>query len=326
VTPTASPTPTPTGTGTPSPSPTPTRANRAPEVAPLTIYEILPGIPVEAPVRASDPDGDPLRYSLAYAPSGMSLVVRSPGAVLEWSPLPADVGPHFARVLVSDSGVPALAVTADFLFNVRERSPCVESQCDPARGCKFTPVPLDRPCCALEKEPARRPEAAAPCPAGKALLVGRNLIEGFGELENCARFRVINFGQIGATVRLNFATRCLDVEDPLVFRARMRTATRELFDAPRVIVRMQPGSDGFARRLGLAFPVRGPGPFFEFEGAEAELVVGAVDRHGESVDTTLRLRLTFEELPDLPDLPVVHPPWANTVLQGTSGEVEARQR
>lgn len=133
------------------------------------------------------------------------------------------------------------------------------------------------------------------------MLVGRNLVEGFGVLNDCDRFRVINFGQVGATVRLNFAVRCLDVSEPLLLSASMATAQRELFDAPRVILSFQPAANGFAERRGVAFPVRGPGPFFEFESAEANLVVSATDRWGATVRAELRLVLTFDELPDRED-------------------------
>lgn len=108
-------------------------------------------------------------------------------------------------------------------------------------------------------------------------------------------------------MRLNFATRCLDVSEPLRVSASMTTAQRELFDAPRVILSFQPSDNGYAERRGVAFPVRGPGPFFEFEGAEANLVVTATDRWGQAVRTDLRLVLTFDELPDREDRPALEP-------------------
>ncbi len=171
----------------------------------------------------------------------------------------------------------------------------------------FTSVPIGQPCCSQTRPPIPALEPLLPCPLGKRLIVGRNLIEGFGVLRDCDRFRVINFGQVGATVRLNFAVRCLDTRAPLTVSARMSTAQRQLFEAPQVVLAFEERENGFAERLGVAFPVRGPGPFFEFEDAEAELRVTATDHTGETVATELRLVLTFEELADSSDLPFTEP-------------------
>jgi hypothetical protein len=122
---------------------------------------------------------------------------------------------------------------------------------------------------------------------------------------------VINFGQIGATVRFNLEARCMNLSEPMSLNVRMWMANRLIVEAAGIPVIMRPADDGFARRMGVALPVRGPGPFFEFEGVEANLEVALADIDGTVVSESVRLLLTFETLPDLPDLPVPAPPfWA----------------
>ncbi|GIW43671.1 MAG: hypothetical protein KatS3mg077_0953 [Candidatus Binatia bacterium] len=311
-----------TATATPSPSfytPTPaaTPTNHPPLAGPLRVYSAFVGYPIEVPVEVADPDGDPLSFAATAGPSSLSLHVADSVARLFWVPGEADIGPQYARVGVWQQNAPTAPAYADFLFDVQQASACESVHCVPLQGCEAVLGSLDEPCC--QGSPVwRRRLAWLPCPQGKGVWVGRNLVEGFGLLKNCDNFRVINFGQIGATVRLNLAVRCLDVSEPVIVSARMRTAQRELFDAPRVIVRFDQNEDGFARRLGLAFPVRGPGPFFEFEGAEAQLVIQARDIRGQEVNAELRLRLTFTELPDSEDLPLLYPPWdASDGVRGT---------
>lgn len=232
---------------------------------------------------------------------------------LRWAPNPSQVGFHVLRVTGCLSEAPESCAVWEGFIAVQSEPRCRVANCRTEQGCDFLPRPLSESCCGpTPAEPDPSEVALLPCPAGKQLLVGKNLVEGFGILSDCQRFRVINFGQIGATVRLNFAVRCLDVSAPLTLAARMTTAQRELFDASRVVLQFTPGENGFAERRGVAFPVRGPGPFFEFEDAEAELSVRATDIRGETAETTLRLILTFDELSDDSDLPFVTPACEST--------------
>lgn len=261
-------------------------------------------------IAASDPEGDPLLYELVVGPR--ALVLSSDGVAprLFWVPTQRDIGPWFVRVQVTEQRDRGKKANVDFLFDVREATSCEAVSCTVNTGCTASLAPLELRCCDNAQGDVPHRVAELPCPQGRGLWIGRNLNEGFGTVDQCDRFRVINFGQIGATVRLNVAVRCLDASEPIVISARMRTVERELFNAPRVITRMHEDEDGFARRFGIAFPVRGPGPFFEFEDAEAELYVAAQDVAGQKLERRIRLRLTFEEIPDLPDAPLVRPPWA----------------
>jgi hypothetical protein len=60
--------------------------------------------------------------------------------------------------------------------------------------------------------------------------------------------------------------------------------------------------DGYARRRGYRFPVSGQGPFFDVEGAEANLIVTLTDSDGVPVSQQVRVRLSFTPGPDLPDV------------------------
>lgn len=320
--------PNPTVTGrllSPTPSPTVTATNQPPVPGSLRVFRAFAGYPIDVVIPVLDPDGDPLLYELVLGPPGLELRTEGQNARLFWVPTGEDMGPRFVRIKATERTKVAKSANVDLLFDVQRATACERVSCKPTEGCTASLTPLGTDCCGDGPDMPPSPIADIPCPEGRGLWVGRNLMEGFGVVRNCDRFRVINFGQIGATVRLNLAVRCLDTSEPVRLRARMRTARRELFNAPRVVVRMHEDEDGFARRFALAFPVIGPGPFFEFEGAEAELSLVVEDARGEELETRLRLRLTFDELPDLADPPLAQPPWVN-LMDSRSNLTERKPR
>jgi hypothetical protein len=268
------------------------------------IYRTYPGYPIELPLAASDPDRSPLTFSASDLPSGASL--ESAEGVFRWQPAAQQLGPFYVPVTVNDDGAPPLAATGQLTFKVQPPDACVEAICDPGSGCQSTLLPVEQACCAATSA-ERVAEPAAGCPQGRVLFVGRNLESGFGRMQNCDRFRVINFGQIGATVRFHVEARCLNTHGPVLLQSRLATAQRILFEADQD-VNLNERDDGFAQRLGVAYPVLGPGPFFEFEGADANLAVTLTDVDGVVVSTQLRLVLTFSAIDDLPDLAAPEPP------------------
>jgi len=75
-------------------------------------------------------------------------------------------------------------------------------------------------------------------------------------------------------------------------------------------VTLQMRDNGYAQMLGLQFPVSSPGPFFDIEGAEANLSVTATDIDFNAVAEHLRVVLTFDVLNDLPEAVDLPPPFA----------------
>lgn len=255
-------------------------------------------MPVRLTAQATDSPGTQLRFRPGTLPAGASLADDGSFA---WTPAFDQVGPFYVPFQVTDDGDPPLSSSGMLAFAIAASAACRELSCAPPTGCSGPLQTVDVPCC--ESPPLRFAEPVAECPAGGVLHLGRNLGDGFGRLQDCERFRVINFGQIGATVRFNIEARCLDTSEPMILGVRMWMANRLIVEASAIPVILRPGVDGFARRIGVALPVRGPGPFFEFEGAEANLEVTLEDVAGVVLSQSVRLILTFETLPDLPDLP-----------------------
>jgi len=74
--------------------------NRMPEITSLPPLHAWVGKEYGYQVKARDPDGDPLAFSLMDAPSNMTIDVR--GGFLNWTPGPSDVGARDITVLVLD--------------------------------------------------------------------------------------------------------------------------------------------------------------------------------------------------------------------------------
>jgi hypothetical protein len=297
---TATPTATPP---VPTPSPTPTE-NHPPALPAFGVLRTYPGREIEFPFAATDPDGSRLFYESASVPPGAQ--VDGLSGVLRWTPGEMQLGPFYVPLTVTDNGIPPLSAFGIVPVKVQPPDPCSEVTCDPATGCTTTPVLLATRCCSAEPT-VRVAEPMAGCPAGAVLFVGRNRDEGFGRLQNCDRFQVINFAQTGAQVRFNVEARCVTPGSLVNVRARMRTAQRQLFEAVTQVI-MRRRDDGFAQRLEIPFEVQASGPFFDFDDAEADLTVTLNDISGLTLTHSVRLVLGFERLPDLPDLPSPPPP------------------
>jgi hypothetical protein len=296
VTRTATPTTSPTTTGTATPTPTPT-INLPPVIAEHVVYRGFPGNLIRLPIDAVDPTGDILRYAAQALPAGA--VLDETTGVFEWTPAEDQLGPFFVDFTCTDSGEPPQAAEGTLIFKISPPDVCAEPECDPAAGCHVPLPEVTQSCCS--QEPAVRvPEPAAGCPQGRVLFLGRNN-DGFGRVQNCDTLRVINFAQSGAVVRFHVETRCIDAAFPVIVRADMRTSKRVMINNLGQRVFLQERGDGWAERFFVTFPVAGPTPFFDLEGAEANLKVTVLDQNGVEVEENLRLRLTFTPIPDLPE-------------------------
>jgi hypothetical protein len=284
------------GTATPTP-------NLPPILSALSLYRTYPGYPIRLAIGASDPDGDALTYAADTLPDGAQLA--SATGVFSWMPTAEQLGPFYVPFSVSDAGQPPQSVQGELVFKVSPADPCTVASCDPASGCQSSLVPVTARCCAGVALP-RVAEPVSDCPGARVAFLGRNLVSGFGKLQNCDQLKVVNFGQIGASIRFNLETRCLRVVDaPVSVHVRIETTS----DAHPVIVdnstvaHMQLSDNGYAQRLGLTFPVQAPGPFFDLEGAEANVSVTVTDADQVSTMQAVRVVLTFDPNGTLSDLP-----------------------
>jgi hypothetical protein len=163
---------------------------------------------------------------------------------------------------------------------------------------------LSQPCCT--DLPPRVAEPVVACPGGRALFVGRNTSQGIGRVQDCDILPVVNSAQSSAVVRLNIEARCVNASTPVTVHARMVTRSRLVFDSAVPVI-LDPGADGYLQRIPLPFPVQTAGPFFDLEGADADLTVTMTDSDGVSVSTHVRPTLTFSRLNDLVDLDAPSP-------------------
>jgi hypothetical protein len=299
--------PTPTPTATLPPTPTSTPVNRPPVVPTPWIYRTFPGIEVERGIGAVDPDGDPLRFGSSNLPDGASLGEED--GVFRWVPAADQIGPFHVPYTVTDAGIPPLAAEGELIFQVMQPDGCSVSECDPAAGCATVlrppaegccaAVPLDEHCAAGPATP-RVAEAVAPCPEGRVLFIGRNTQSGtFGRMRNCDCQRAVLGLQLGPEVRFNVETRCLGPGGVPV-RARLETKDHLLFDEIETFD-LAPRDDGYAEVFGARFPVDFSLPPSAIDGVEANLTVTVTDQQGVEASNTLRVVLTFERLPELPD-------------------------
>lgn len=287
--------PFPTNTAVPQSTPSPTHPpNRPPVIGPIGIYRTFPGYEIRLPIGATDPDGDHLRFQADTLPQGAELDAIS--GVFRWTPDPDQVGPFYVDFTCTDDGDPPLDSFGRLVFQVSPLDECIIPVCEPAIGCTADLPELSVGCCPPDP-PVRVDQATADCPQGQALFVGRN-VNGFGRLQSCDRFRVINFLQSGAVVRFHVRLKCLNLDGPVQLHARMETSDRLLFDDVAELDLVE-ADDGFAEAYNVTFAVGGDPPYFDLEGAEANFVVTAMDEDGLAVTEALRLQLTFEQLPDL---------------------------
>lgn len=284
--------PTPTATATAT-----VEANAAPILAAPRVYLAFPGAEIRYAIDARDPEGGALRYTATNLPAGASL--NEVTGVVSWTPTEAQVGQHYVPYTVADAASPPATSAGLLYFQVEPRSPCLEIACDPASGCSAAPLPVGQTCCPVAP-PARRAWIDAPCPAGAAVFAGRNVNAGIGRLQDCDWLRVMNFAQTGAAVRLNFEARCLDPRAGIRLRVRLQAPSRVVLDDDLDLTFFE-GENGFIERVTVPFTVRGGGPFFDLEDAEAILTVVASDGFGRTLRSDRRVRLNFDPHPELED-------------------------
>lgn len=299
-TPTATATPTATLTPTPTPSPT---VNLPPELVCTEIYKAFANNRIEFPMPVHDPDGGSLRFRSSALPFGAELEEST--GVLRWRPGVGDVGSYYVPYTVEDLADPPNVTTGQLVIQVVPLDACTLPVCEPALGCHGELIPLEQLCC-IGEPPIRLGDPVVTCPGGRALHVGRNRVSGFGRLKNCDILRVRNFSQTGASMSLNFEASCIDTTRLVDIRVRVETATRLLFDETATLF-LTPQSDGYARVFDLPFPVLGPGPFFEFEGADALVTVALTDGNGLVLEEQVRPVLTFDVPPDVADPAPIEP-------------------
>ena len=223
--------------------------------------------------------------------------------IFTWTPANDQTGPFYVAFTITDEADPPASATGRLAFQISPPDSCVTSDCNPASGCQDTPISLTQLCCqpTPPPEPAPIAEAVADCPQGRVLRIGRNVVSGFGTLQDCNLLQVQHNAQISASVGFNIAARCVSTGVPLHLQARLETTQRLVFDGPEDVI-LHRRSDGSDQLLGLSFPVQAESPFYDFEGAEADLTVTLTDVDGAMVSEQLRLVLTFFPVDDLPDL------------------------
>jgi hypothetical protein len=308
ATPPATPTESPTQTATFSQTATPT-PNGAPLVPQHAIYRTYPGRGIHLALGVIDPEGGAVRCIAPNPPEGAALDAET--AVFTWTPREDQLGPFHVPFSCSDQAEPPAVTNGVLLFKVEPPDLCAEPVCNAQSGCEISLPPLTEMCC--EDEPSVRvAEPEADCPVGSILFVGRNL-EGFGRLQNCDRMRIDNFAQVGATAFFHLQTRCIDFEQAVLVHARMETASRGVvFDQMRRVDLID-SNDGFAGQRFVDFPIDNP-PYFDLQDAEADLHVVVRDVRGMEVSQSLRLKLTFTPIPDLPEANPLPTPTAPPAL------------
>lgn len=302
VTPTASSSATSTPRPTDTPTPTAT-VNQPPVLATASIYRTYPGFDIRLPTGTSDPEGGAVHCSAAELPAGASF--DEPSGVLGWTPASDQLGPFYVPVSCVDDATPPASAAGQLTLKVAALDACAMPSCDPATGCTASLPPVSQPCCAAGPA-VRVAEPAAGCPAARVLFAGQNAsADSFGRLQNCDAIRVRNFQQSGADVLLHIEARCVNTNNRVRLRARLESNAAFhplLFDVETREFFLVEQPDGFARQRGLRFAVGGGGPFFDLEGAEANLTLTLTDSDGTAVTEQLRLRLSFTPQPDRPDV------------------------
>ncbi len=285
-----------------------------PFVAPFGVYRTYPGFDVELPVPGVDPDRGPLVYSTPGLPDGALLDPNL--GILSWTPSIDQLGPFYFPVDVARSGTPEVSTQGTVTFKILPPDTCVDPNCDPAAGCSPALLPLDQLCCGDfgGQDPELR--VAEPlfteCPQGRVLFVGRNRNgTGFGRMRNCDRIQILGGGQTQKLIQFNIEARCMPILPmPLILTVKMTAQLTETstLDFPTYSAYFSPqlcprdDGTGFGYKKGLAYPL--PGAVPELEGKEAELTVTLQDRTNLDVSVTRKLRviLTHQDIPSLPDL------------------------
>lgn len=317
ATPTGAPTREPTDFRTRTPTaieaatPTPTATvNQPPALPTASIYRTYPGFPIRMPVDGTDPEGEAVRCAVDTLPAGAGFDDES--GILSWTPTNQQLGPIYLPYTCTDTAVPPAAADGQLTFKVSPLDACTIPTCDPATGCSASLAPVSLACCAGEPT-VRVAEPVAGCPEGRVLYVGQNEeLDSFGRLQNCDVMVLRNMPQPAVEASFHIETRCMNPGGEVRLHARMDSTAANhpvLFDTDHLPFRLAEEDDGFARNRNLRFPVVGLGPFFDVQGADANLTLTLTDVDGTSITQSVRLRLTFTPRPtDLPDVDPTLPP------------------
>jgi hypothetical protein len=286
---------TPTSTPDEPVTPTPTAVNQPPIVDAPPVYRTFAGYPIAVTFDATDPEGATLSFE-AVGPLPAGATFAADTGVLRWTPSLHQIGPFEIPFRVVDAG--GLGADAVFAVQVSPADACTIPACSPDTGCTAEPVPHTLPCC--QQGPAPRvPEIAAACPQGWALFAGSN-IEGFGRLNSCQKLRVYSSLQTGTFVRLHIEARCVDPAAAQI-DARLALADGVLFERSTEID-LTRRNDGYLEARSLIFDLQADGNPASLEGKEAELSLRLIDRQGVTLARSVRVVLTLQRVPDLPDL------------------------
>jgi len=290
---------TPTATPTTTPTTLPTQPNQPPRLPTPFVYQGVEGLPIALPLGAVDPEGGTVMCTADGLATGMTL---DSDAVLRWTPTADQLGPQLIPFTCSDDADPPASSSGVLALEIAAADNCAVPTCDPASGCTFTLPDPAQSCCSNQAEP-RVAEISADCPLGRALEIGQNT-DGFGPIHNCDRMHVRNFAQAGAELALHIRVSCISPLNRVVVGVRMQTSPRgDAIDSDAGIFLPLDPVDGFYERRNIRYPILGGGPFFDLDNAEANLTVtvSEIPPSTVSISKTLRVRLTFSDLPDLPD-------------------------
>lgn len=286
-TPLRPPTPTPTETSTPTPNPPPQATCR-------TVYRTFADQPINLTLPASDP-GDSLQFAVDALPAGAQLDGGS--GQLNWTPGIDQLGPLYLPFRATDSA--SQTARGEVFFKVTPLDACTMASCDPATGCTADIVPLAEDCCDGPL-PDRIPEPKIPCPEGRVVYVGGNVITGFGRLQNCDRLRFdVSGGQAASSLRFRVAARCLNTSSPVTISAQLSTRTQGTVINRISTIILAPRPDGFAYGVSI-FPLQAIG--FDLEDAEAILRLRLTDVDQATTSNAFRFILTSALLEDKLDV------------------------
>lgn len=292
-------TPGPTRTMTPLPSMTSTATavatatpNPAPAAECRTVYRTFADYPIDLTLPATDP-GDTLQYSADTLPAGAQL--NETTGQLTWTPSSEQLGPFYLPFTATDTA--SQAAQGEVFFKVSPLDACTTATCNPATGCTAAILPLNDSCCDGPL-PERVAEAQIPCPEGRVVYIGANVISGFGRLRNCDRLRFdVSGGQSAPSLRFRIAARCLTTDSPISITVHLGTRTRPNVVNRTTTIILSPRSDGFAYGVAI-LPVLVTG--FDLEDAEGNLRVFLTDANQATTSNMLRVILTSALLEDLP--------------------------
>jgi hypothetical protein len=284
-------------TATPTPIP-----NQPPQALCRTVYRTFAGLPIGLSLPASDP-GDALQFAVDAFPAGGQL--NESTGLLSWTPTTDQLGPFYLPFTATDTATPPQAARGVVFFKVSPLDPCTVPNCNPATGCAADVVSLANDCCSGPST-VRVSEPFIPCPEGRVVFIGANLLDGFGRLQNCDRLRFdVSGGQGAPTLRFRIGARCLNTDAQVRITAELSTRTRgRVFNRTGAVTLTPQLERGFAEGV-VIFPLTVIG--FDLEDQEANLHIRLSDSEDATVSGAFRVVLTSALLDDQPDIDATGP-------------------